>query len=338
MFRPLLITLFLTSTALADTWTVDDDGKADFDNIQAAVDAASDGDEIVVMPGTYTSAQDGHVVNMLGKAVWLHSSDGPEVTIIDGEGTRRGIACFNSETSETIIDGFTISNGYGVSFDYGEMGGAGWGPTAMGGGIIIIGGHPYPEGCSPTIANCIISNNVSVANGDGAYGAGGGVLTANNSGATLTNCTFENNSTNGGGGGMANWYNYPLSPSLNNCTFVNNSAIMQGGGIENNNDCPLLLDCTVCGNSPNQISGCYSDEGGNFVGATCPTPGACCTNNNCTDSLEEDCLTFFGQWQGDGTICSENPCPSTCLGDITGDGIVDVSDLLVVIGVWGACP
>ena len=39
MFRPVLISLFLTSTALATTWTVDDDGKADFDNIQAAVDA-----------------------------------------------------------------------------------------------------------------------------------------------------------------------------------------------------------------------------------------------------------------------------------------------------------
>ncbi len=42
MKYPLLISMFLTSTALADTWTVDDDGKADFDNIQAAVDAASD--------------------------------------------------------------------------------------------------------------------------------------------------------------------------------------------------------------------------------------------------------------------------------------------------------
>jgi len=45
MFHPLLISMFLTSTALADTWAVDDDGKADFDNIQAAIDAASDGDE-----------------------------------------------------------------------------------------------------------------------------------------------------------------------------------------------------------------------------------------------------------------------------------------------------
>ena len=42
MFRTALISMFLTSTALATTWTVDDDGKADFENIQAAVDAASD--------------------------------------------------------------------------------------------------------------------------------------------------------------------------------------------------------------------------------------------------------------------------------------------------------
>ena len=40
MFRAALISMFLTSTALADTWTVDDDGKADFDNIQDAIDAA----------------------------------------------------------------------------------------------------------------------------------------------------------------------------------------------------------------------------------------------------------------------------------------------------------
>ena len=89
VFRTALISMFITSTALADTWTVDDDGKADFDNIQAAVDASSDGDEIVVMPGTYTGTGD-EVVNMLGKAVWLHSIDGPETTFIDGEGVRRG--------------------------------------------------------------------------------------------------------------------------------------------------------------------------------------------------------------------------------------------------------
>jgi pectin methylesterase-like acyl-CoA thioesterase len=108
MFRPLLISMFLTSTALADTWTVDDDGKADFDNIQAAVNVASNGDEIVVMPGTYTGTGD-QVVDMLGKAVWLHSSGGTGVTIIDGEETRRGILCNNQEPSNTITSSATTT-------------------------------------------------------------------------------------------------------------------------------------------------------------------------------------------------------------------------------------
>jgi hypothetical protein len=84
MFRVAIISMFLTSAAVADTWTVDDDGKADLYNIQAAINAASDGDEIIVYPGTYTSAA-GEVVDMLGKEIWLHSSEGAGVTIIDGE-------------------------------------------------------------------------------------------------------------------------------------------------------------------------------------------------------------------------------------------------------------
>ena len=50
-----LVVCVLSGATFADTWTVDDDGKADFNNIQAAIDAASNGDEIIVAPGTYTS-------------------------------------------------------------------------------------------------------------------------------------------------------------------------------------------------------------------------------------------------------------------------------------------
>ena len=110
MFRTALISMFLTSTALATTWTVDDDGKADFDNIQAAIDAASDGDEIVVMPGTYTGTGD-YAVNMNGKAILLRSQNGAEDTIISGQGQRVVIHCGNNETASTIISGFKIIDG-----------------------------------------------------------------------------------------------------------------------------------------------------------------------------------------------------------------------------------
>ena len=82
MLRLLIISIWITSTAIADTWTVDDDGAADFDNIQAAINAASDGDEIIVMPGTYTGTGD-QVVDTLGKAITLRGQS-VDLTIIDG--------------------------------------------------------------------------------------------------------------------------------------------------------------------------------------------------------------------------------------------------------------
>ncbi len=51
------------------------------DSIQDAINAAMNSDEIVVAPGTYFET-----INFLGKAITLRSSDGPEVTIIDGTG------------------------------------------------------------------------------------------------------------------------------------------------------------------------------------------------------------------------------------------------------------
>jgi hypothetical protein len=58
---------------------------------------------------------------------------------------------------------------------------------------------------------------------------------------------------------------------------------------------PLVVDSTYCGNSPDQIVGDWADNGGN--------------------SVEDEC----------------HPCP----GDATGDGVVDVNDLLYLLSVWG---
>ena len=50
-------------------------------SIQDAIDGASDGDEIIVHPGTYYEC-----IDFLGRAISLRSSDGPGVTTIDATG------------------------------------------------------------------------------------------------------------------------------------------------------------------------------------------------------------------------------------------------------------
>ena len=305
---------------------------ADFPTIQYAVDAALDGDEIIVAPGTYTSTAD-EVVDMQGKEVWLHSSGGAEVTIIDGEGTRRGIYCSNGETSNTIIQGFTITNGY--ANHGGGMYNDNSSPTLTNctfteNSSDEYGGGMYCNGSSPTLTNCTFTNNSA--------DDGGGMVNDNSSNPTLTYCSFTGNTAGYNGGGMYNEYN--SSPTLTNCTFTENSSDEYGGGMRNLPDCsPTLTDTTVCGNTPDQIVGGWTDDGTNTIAETCPwNQGACCTNDNCIVSEQEDCGTFFGQWLGEGTTCEDNPCPTSCLGDVTGDGQVDVTDILVVISVWGACP
>jgi parallel beta-helix repeat protein len=405
----------LSGVTFATTWTVDDDGKADFDNIQAAVDASSDGDEIIVYPGTYTSTSD-YVVNMLGKQIWLHSSKGAGVTIIDGEDTHRGILCNSSETLNTSIEGFTVTNG-NAYIGGGMYIGDGSSPALTDctfennwsgyyGGGMYNSGNPTLTNCtftnnmaysagggmstsgSPTLENCTFINN-SLFDSPGGTG-GGGMYIGDGSSPALTDCTFENNTATQYGGGMYNMagssptltdctfenntaieydgggmYNREgSSPTLENCTFKNNGASRKGGGMYNycGGSYPLLTDCTftnnyselgggiwnvlqssptltnnsICENSPDQIFGDWHGEG-NIVSEVCPwNQGACCTNGNCLVSEQENCLAFFGQWQGEGTTCVENPCPTSCLGDLNSDGQVNVNDLMIMIAYWGA--
>ena len=56
---------------------MDDDGIADFASIQSAINAATNGDEIVVRPGRYRET-----LSFLGKAITVRSEQGPEVTTV----------------------------------------------------------------------------------------------------------------------------------------------------------------------------------------------------------------------------------------------------------------
>lgn len=275
----LFVSLLFTGICVADTWTVDDDGKADFDNIQAALDAASDGDEIIVMPGSYTSSQEGHVVNMLGKEVLLLGAGGQEVTIIDGQGLRRGIACFNGETNKTVIDGFTITNGYAKQFDYNgnnevnfwEDSGAGMmnyqsdvtldNCSFFGNTTISEAAGMFNYNSNPVLTNCNFESN-SAFSGSGMYNK--------DSSPTLIGCTFINNTADYGGG----IYNFSSEPTLTNCEFTNNTAYNSGGGMANYFDSiPWLDSCEFVNN--------IADIGGGLVNySSNPTFDGCLFENN----------------------------------------------------------
>ena len=72
----LLLTLGLASGAFRGI-CVDDDGPADFNNIQAAINDANDGDRITVADGTYTG-NGNRDIDFLGKAITVHSENGTE--------------------------------------------------------------------------------------------------------------------------------------------------------------------------------------------------------------------------------------------------------------------
>ena len=71
-----------SGTARAADYLVHPDGTGDFPTIQAALDAAGQGDVIELADGTFTG--DGNRdIDYLGKAITVRSENGPENCIID---------------------------------------------------------------------------------------------------------------------------------------------------------------------------------------------------------------------------------------------------------------
>lgn len=262
-----IILLGIASPAVAETWTVDDDGPADFNDIQSAIEAAASGDEILVEPGIYTSKQDGHVVDTLGKPITLRSTQGAGSTIIDGQNKRRGIACFRGEVADTVIDGFTITNGYSADYDYDQNGSIGIYENDGGGMLCSYS--------SPTIRSCIFDRNMAHGTNAGgglwiSYGGilkikdcvfsnniagNGGGIGCNSTNLTLDNCTLELNSARdeneggesaGSAGGI--WILFSTA-SLSNCAINDNTAALGGGGIWCDFYTDLTAtDCTIARN------------------------------------------------------------------------------------------
>lgn len=190
--------------------------------IQAAIDAANPGDEIIVAPGTYNE-----VINFLGKAITLRSSDGPDVTTIDSTGLNDSVVkCISGEGPDTVLEGFTITGGTGTLLPH------------LPGGYFVGGGMAIAHS-SPTIALCTFSANSALS--------GGGMYITDLANPLVTGCTFVANITDDQGGGMTVHLN--SDPVIRACAFIGNTAAYIGGGLfVSANSNALVSGCLVDGN------------------------------------------------------------------------------------------
>ncbi len=106
-----LVVIALSAPVSARTITVALDGSGEFSTIQAAIDAAVDGDEVIVADGTYTGVGN-RDIDFKGKAITVRSENGPDNCIIDCEREGRGFYFHNGEDDRSILQGLTITNGY----------------------------------------------------------------------------------------------------------------------------------------------------------------------------------------------------------------------------------
>ena len=239
-----LVVLWATGTANGQTtWYVADlncnqglgsgtEGDP-FCNIQLGIDAAVNGDEVIVAEGLYKE-----VINLLGKAITVRSTDPGDPAIV----------------AETVIDGFHLETSV-ITCDSGE--GADTvlnGLTAIRGNPANGGGMTNANGSSPTVLNCTFDNNEAL----GGSAKGGGMYNVGASSPTVTNCTFSDNTSDFLGAGMYN--SSGCNPTVTNCMFSNSDAGPGGGGMYNISCNPTLIDCTFSGGQATSGGGMHNES------------------------------------------------------------------------------
>jgi hypothetical protein len=212
-----------------------------YNDLQVALAAVVTGDQIWVAKGTYLPTQDSNRERSfdLPKGVKLYGGFAgtetqldqrqPSVhkSILSGDIGVSGVRTDNSYhvvtiyrgDEQTVLDGFTIIQGYGEDFSVGF-------PHSYGGGVLVSSDLNWPVAC-PVIAQCVFERNRA--------GAGGGLACVANDFThclpTIRQCLFKSNQSQLYGGGMytfgANLLGKPFD--ITDCRFEANRTSLGGG-------------------------------------------------------------------------------------------------------------
>lgn len=225
--------------------------------IQGAIDAASNGDTVLVSPGTYLEN-----IDFIGKAITVKSEKGPNVTVIDGGNPSNpdfgSVVSFQSgESLDSIIDGFTITNGSGNTIYNNEKWGGGifckMSSSTISNNIIIGNTAEGAGGIDCRNSTSMIFNNQVQLNSASKYG---GINIHPDSTATVSgNIISENTAINSGGGIRCGKSNALITENI----ICNNTCGYAGGGIFIQNSTATISNNTVFGNyAGNEGGGLHS--------------------------------------------------------------------------------
>lgn len=339
------IALFTVALIAAQVSAADLLVPQQYGTIQAAVNAASEGDRVLVSAGTYHEQ-----VNLSGKGISLIGVGGAAATILDGDNIRTVIVG-NDEPSTCRIQGFTIQRGF---------------TSGGGGGVSLSRSSATFDSCTfrsnrassatlwgaaawrsefgdPRVKNCLFVENESQVSTSCIYHYLGGSI-------TISDCVFSDNTAlyanaihiqNEGG---------QINMEISRCVVQRNKNLPDrsdaiwhfpvlfwspfGGTITG-----TVTDCRF--DTPSPSTSVHPDGVGVFCFGYC---GYSITHQNTR-------ACGFPRWfsTGDSGTCPQDPVPlsdgggnilqpNCCPSDLNDDGDVDGIDLGILLSEWGICP
>ncbi|MFH1843216.1 MAG: right-handed parallel beta-helix repeat-containing protein [bacterium] len=260
-----LICFLPISTVQARVWEVPGDAPT----IQAGIDSATIGDEVIVACGTYFE----HDIEMKAGIILSSATGQPDCVTINAQGLGRVMICAGIDTHASIT-GFTFTGGLA----------AGSYPDYLGGGI-------YCEGVVDLeIRSCLVTDNTA--------DYGGGLYCKEASQLTVGACLIYANSSLTMGGGI---FCFGGSPTIEWCTISDNRADSGGDGVYcTNNSAARFYKCTIHGNDGDGVM-LYNNSGIDLEYCLIAfNPGAACECEvSSVPALE--CCDLFGNgsdWSG----------------------------------------